>query len=47
MGAVPQRGDFVCVRSRRWLVEDERPIDGLKALRLAETANVWLMRSHY
>jgi superfamily II DNA or RNA helicase len=31
----PQRGDFVRVRSRRWLVEDEPSIDGLKALRLA------------
>jgi hypothetical protein len=30
MVSVPQRGDFVRVRSRRWLVEDERPIDGLK-----------------
>jgi hypothetical protein len=35
MHSVPQRGDFVRVRSRRWLVEDERPIDGLKTLRLA------------
>src|SRR6202521_1447180 len=35
MGSVPQRGDFVRVRSRRWLVEDERPIDGLRTLRLA------------
>jgi hypothetical protein len=35
MATVPQRGDFVRVRSRRWLVEDERPIDGLKTLRLA------------
>src|SRR5947199_363758 len=35
MGTVPQRGDFVRVRSRRWLVEDERPIDGLKTFRLA------------
>ena len=35
MVSVPQRGDFVRVRSRRWLVEDERPIDGLKTLRLA------------
>lgn len=35
MVGVPQRGDFVRVRSRRWLVEDERPIDGLKTLRLA------------
>jgi hypothetical protein len=32
---VSQRGDFVRVRSRRWLVEDERPIDDLKTLRLA------------
>src|SRR5271155_3720934 len=31
----PQRGDFVRVRSRRWLGEDEPAIDGLKALRLA------------
>jgi hypothetical protein len=30
MGTVPQRGNFVRVRSRRWLVEDERPVDGLK-----------------
>ena len=30
----PQRDDFVRVRSRRWLVEDEPSIDGLKALRL-------------
>jgi hypothetical protein len=35
MGSVPQRGDFVRVRSRRWLVEDERPVDGLKTLCLA------------
>jgi hypothetical protein len=35
MGSEPQRGDFVRVRSRRCLVEDERPIDGLKTLRLA------------
>ena len=35
MGSVPQRGDFVRVRSRRWLVEDERLIEGLKTLRLA------------
>jgi hypothetical protein len=34
MAPMPQRGDFVRVRSRRWLVEDERPIDGLKTLRL-------------
>jgi superfamily II DNA or RNA helicase len=31
----PQRGDFVRVRSRRWLVEDKPAIEGLKALRLA------------
>jgi hypothetical protein len=32
----PQRGDFVRVRTRRWLVEDERSAgDGLTALRLA------------
>jgi hypothetical protein len=31
----PQRGDFVRVRSRRWLVEDEPAIDGLRVLRLA------------
>jgi hypothetical protein len=30
MSSVPQRGDFVRVRSRRWLVEDERPIDDLR-----------------
>src|SRR5258708_33495263 len=35
MASVPQRGDCVRVRSRRWLVEDERPVDGLKTLRLA------------
>jgi hypothetical protein len=35
MASVPQRGDFVRVRARRWLVEDERAIDGLKTLRLA------------
>jgi hypothetical protein len=35
MASVSQRGGFVRVRSRRWLVEDERPIDGLKTLRLA------------
>jgi hypothetical protein len=34
--ATPQRGDFVRVRTRRWLVEDERSAgDGLTALRLA------------
>ena len=31
----PQRGDFVRVRSRKWLVEDEPAIGCLKALRLA------------
>jgi ERCC4-related helicase len=36
MGAMPQRGDFVRVRTRRWLVEDERSAgEGLTALRLA------------
>ena len=36
MPATPQRGDFVRVRTRRWLVEDERSAgDGLTALRLA------------
>ena len=34
--ATPQRGDFVRVRTRRWLVEGERSAgDGLPALRLA------------
>ena len=34
--ATPQRGDFVRVRTRRWLVEDERGVgEGLTALRLA------------
>jgi hypothetical protein len=34
--APPQRGDFVRVRTRRWLVEDERSVgNGLTALRLA------------
>jgi hypothetical protein len=34
--AAPQRGDFVRVRTRRWLVEDERGVgEGLTALRLA------------
>jgi hypothetical protein len=33
---MPQRGDFVRVRTRRWLVEDERSAgEGLTALRLA------------
>src|SRR4051812_21323987 len=36
MVVAPQRGDFVRVRTRRWLVEDERGLgDGLTALRLA------------
>ena len=36
MPATPQRGDFVRVRTRRWLVEDERSVgDGLTSLRLA------------
>jgi SNF2 family DNA or RNA helicase len=36
MPAPPQRGDFVRVRTRRWLVEDQRGVgDGLTALRLA------------
>src|SRR5260221_8192859 len=36
MNATPQRGDFVRVRTRRWLVEDERSAGvGLTALRLA------------
>ena len=36
MGAAPQRGDFVRVRTRRWLVEDEHGVgDGLTALPLA------------
>src|SRR5215213_1386555 len=36
MPTTPQRGDFVRVRTRRWLVEDERSAgDGLTALRLA------------
>ena len=36
MPTTPQRGDFVRVRTRRWLVEDERSVgDGLTSLRLA------------
>ena len=36
MSITPQRGDFVRVRTRRWLVEDERSAgEGLTALRLA------------
>jgi hypothetical protein len=35
MPAAPQRGDFVLVRTRRWLVENERSAGaGLTALRL-------------
>jgi hypothetical protein len=34
MNSVLQRGDFVRMRSCRWIVEDERPIDRLKTLRL-------------
>jgi superfamily II DNA or RNA helicase len=35
MQKLPRLGDFVRVRSRRWLVEAEPQIDGLKTLRLA------------
>jgi hypothetical protein len=35
MQRLPRLGDFVRVRSRRWLVEAEPQIDGLKTLRLA------------
>ena len=36
LAAMPQRGDFVRVRTRHWLVEDERSAgQGLTALRLA------------
>lgn len=35
MQLMPRRGDFVRLRTRRWLVEDERPIGGLTALRVA------------
>ncbi len=35
MQGVPQPGDFVRVRSRRWLVEEGRSVDGLNALNLA------------
>jgi hypothetical protein len=31
MGSVSQRGDFVRVRSRRWLVENGRPINDAQA----------------
>jgi hypothetical protein len=44
MAAAPQRGDFVRVRTRRWLVECERSADaGLTALRLAcvEMQSAW------
>ena len=37
MAAAPQRGDFVRVRTRRWLVEGERSAGaGLTALRLVK-----------
>ena len=32
MGSTPQPGDFVRVRSRRWLVEEGRSVDGLNTL---------------
>ena len=35
MKLVPQPGDFVRVRSRRWLVEDGQAVEGLSALRLS------------
>jgi superfamily II DNA or RNA helicase len=35
MQSTPQPGDFVRVRSRRWLVEEGRSVDGLNALNLA------------
>jgi hypothetical protein len=35
MQRVPEPGDFVQVRSRRWLVEDGQSVEGLTALRLA------------
>jgi SNF2 family DNA or RNA helicase len=35
MQGVPQRGDFVRVRSRRWLVEEGQSLGGLNAVRLA------------
>ena len=35
LSRIPQPGDFVRVRSRRWLVEDGQPVSGLSALRLA------------
>jgi hypothetical protein len=35
MQNAPQPGEFVRVRSRRWLVEDGQSVEGLSALRLA------------
>ena len=35
MQSAPQPGDFVNVRSRRWLVEDGQSVEGLTAVRLA------------
>jgi len=35
MQRMPQAGDFVRVRSRRWLVEDGPSVAGLNAVRLA------------
>ncbi len=35
MESTPQPGDFVRVRSRRWLVEEGRSVDGLNTLNLA------------
>jgi hypothetical protein len=35
VGSSPQRGDFVRVRSRRWLVEDGPAVAGLNTVRLA------------
>jgi hypothetical protein len=35
MNRVPQVGDFVRVRLRRWLVEDGTPVSGLNSVRLA------------
>jgi hypothetical protein len=35
MQNAPQPGDFVRVRSRRWLVENGQAVEGLTALRLA------------
>jgi hypothetical protein len=42
MTAGPRRGDFVRVRTRRWLVEDERDVGaGLTAVRLAARSAIW------